>query len=78
MKATKDSVQYYTKGTVTISFPEDDVRCYWCRMLGLETKYDRFYCKMTGELLRSPKEYIGDQCPIVFEEETNGEEPDYL
>lgn len=77
MKNFKDGVQYSTKGTITVCFPEDDLCCHWCLMLGLESKMDRFYCKMTGELLKSPKEYIGEHCPIVFEEADHGQ-PEYL
>lgn len=65
MSAIKNQVTYYTKGTVTIAFPEDDVRCRLCPLL--ET-YARPQCRMTGEYLAEGY-LIGGMCPLKFEEE---------
>lgn len=68
MKDFKDGVSYYTKSTVDIFFPEDDVCCHWCPMLGIESKSDRAYCRRTGEYLTAPKFGIGLRCPLKFKE----------
>ena len=71
MKTFSKGVRYYTKSTVEISFPEDDVCCYRCPLMGTEYKPDREYCKRTGEYLPSPRHTIGFNCPLKFTEEDN-------
>lgn len=66
MKPFENGVRYYTKGVVFVGFPEDDICCHWCPMLGVELKTDRSYCRKTGEYLIFPKHGIGDRCPIEF------------
>lgn len=65
MPATKNSVEHYKSGTVSISFPDGDVRCQLCPLL--ET-YSRRQCRMTGEYLAEGY-LIGGLCPINFNEE---------
>lgn len=69
MKAFSKGVSYYTKATVEVGFPEDDVCCYWCPMMGVELKSDRHYCRHTGEYLTAPKDVIGFRCPLKMKEE---------
>ena len=69
MKDFSRGVGYYTKGKVEIGFPEDDVCCHWCPMMGVESRTERAYCRKTGEYLVSPKFVIGTQCPVRFETE---------
>jgi hypothetical protein len=66
MKQFSKGVSYYTKASVEIGFPEDDVCCHWCPLMGVESKTDRPYCKRTGEYLIVPKLDIGARCPIKF------------
>lgn len=66
MRTFSKGVSYYTKGTVNISFPEDDVCCYRCPLMGLESKSGREYCRRTGEYLPAPRDIIGFNCPIEF------------
>ena len=66
MRSFSRGVSYYTTGTVEIGFPEDDVCCYRCPMMGSEDKTHREYCKRTGEYLPAPKDIIGTFCPITF------------
>lgn len=66
MKDFSRGVSYYTKGTVDIGFPEDDICCRWCPFMGMELKVDRAYCKKTGEYLVAPNFIIGANCPINF------------
>lgn len=67
MKVFFKGVSYYTRSTVEISFPEDDVCCYRCPLMGTEYKPDREYCKRTGEYLPAPRDIIGFNCPLKFE-----------
>lgn len=71
MKDFSRGVSYYTKATVEIGFPEDDICCTWCPMMGVEIKSDRAYCRRTGEYLVAPKYVIGLNCPLKFKEESN-------
>lgn len=72
MKDFSRGVGYYTHGTVEISFPEDDLCCYRCPLMGVEIKSDREYCRSTGEYLPAPRHIVGLSCPIKFY--TNKEE----
>ena len=72
MKNFDKGVSYYTKGKVEVSFPEDDVCCYRCPLMGIESKSDREYCRRTGEYLPAPRHTIGYDCPINFKEENDG------
>lgn len=69
MKEFYNGVGYYTKATVEIGFPEDDICCHWCPLLGSEYKPSREYCKKTGEYLLAPKHTIGVNCPLNFRKE---------
>ena len=62
----ESGVSYYTKATVTLYFPEDDVRCGYCQLLGSD--HGQKYCRRTGEMIRDDR-YIGGMCPLEFEEE---------
>lgn len=66
MKDFSKGVKYYTKATLEIGFPEDDLCCYRCPLMGTEYKPDREYCKLTGEYLTAPKYVVGYRCPLVF------------
>ena len=68
MKNFSKGVAWYTHSTVDISFPEDDVCCWRCPLMGLESHSGREYCRRTGELLAAPKDIVGPSCPLVFEE----------
>lgn len=74
MRSFSRGVSYYTKGTVNIFFPEDDVCCYRCPMMGVELKSDREYCRSTGEYLPAPRDIVGFQCPIVIEKNIETEQ----
>jgi hypothetical protein len=69
MKNFSRGVSYYTKGTVEIGFPEDDICCWRCPMMGTETHTQREYCRRTGEYLPAPRDIIGMNCPIEFKKE---------
>ena len=65
MKKFPNGVSYYTKATVEIGFPEDQVCCAYCPML--ET-YARNQCRRTGEYLMDTRG-IGYYCPLILEKE---------
>lgn len=67
MKQFPGGVSYYTRASVEIGFPEDDICCHWCPFLASEYKLDREFCKKTGEILLAPKSTIGFNCPLKFE-----------
>lgn len=69
MKEFKNGVSYYTQAMVAISFPEDDICCYRCPLMGTEYKPNREYCRRTGEYLPSPMYTVGFECPLKFTEE---------
>lgn len=70
MKKFENGVRYFTRGMVSVHFPEDDVACVYCPMMGAEMKNERRYCRRTGEYLPAYEHSIGLDCPIKFEEET--------
>lgn len=71
MKKFDRGVSYYTQGTVNISFPEDDICCARCPLMGLESMSSREYCRRTGEYLPAPRDIIGFHCPIEFVKENS-------
>ena len=73
MKNFSKGVSYYTRSSVEIFFPEDDLCCYWCPLMGSEYKPDRAYCKKTGEYLLAPTVAVGERCPLRFEKKENEE-----
>lgn len=69
MKSFTNGVRFFTRSTVEISFPEDDVCCHHCPLMGVEMASSRTYCRRTGELLTATKDLIGFNCPLKFEKE---------
>lgn len=61
------NVLTYTSGTLTVNFPNGEVRCQWCPLMHREYGI-RCACKYTGEILPYPESSIGTLCPIQFEE----------
>ena len=73
MRTFSKGVSYYTRSTVDISFPEDDICCYRCPLMGVENRTDREYCRRTGEYLPAPRDVVGFYCPLEFEKENEDE-----
>ena len=67
MRSFSKGVSYYTQATVDISFPEDDVCCLRCPLMGIEMASSREYCRRTGEYLPAPRDIVGFHCPLIFE-----------
>lgn len=74
MRAFSKGVSYYTRSTVDIYFPEDDISCIRCPLMGIESQTQREYCRRTGEYLPAPRDIVGHNCPLRFEGEENGNE----
>lgn len=69
MPKFESGVSFYTKGqaTVSVNFPEDDIKCQYCEFCRSETDLKRWWCRLTGEMIYFPFMGIGDKCPIIFE-----------
>ena len=67
MKNFSNGVGWYTTATVEISFPEGDVCCARCPLMGIEMASSREYCRRTGEYLPAPRDIVGLNCPLIFE-----------
>lgn len=69
----QSGVQRYTVGTVTVSngFPNDEMRCKWCRFCHTDDSMrKRERCIITEELLYDIN-FIGTRCPMTFTKEAN-------
>lgn len=69
MKNFDKGVGWYTRATVEITFPEDDICCARCPLLGIEMASSRKYCRRTGEYLPAAEHFVGVNCPLQFNEE---------
>ena len=68
-------VSYYTFADLSIQFgfPEDEVKCKWCRFIRHYDSLDRDKCALTEEILYS-KEIRGIHCPLVILNEVKAED----
>lgn len=71
MKQFRNGVTYFTSATCDIHFPEADVVCWWCPLLSVESRAERYYCRRTGEYIPVPQSGIGYNCPLKFEKEND-------
>ena len=55
----------FAETTIQIAFPEDEVKCKWCRFLRHYDGLDRDKCALTEDILYS-KEIIGHNCPLTI------------
>ena len=65
MRQFDRGVSYYTKATVEIGFPENDLCCHWCPLMTRDPNL-RDICSKTGEILLAAKHVIGVDCPLKF------------
>ena len=68
-------VSYYTVAEcdIQVNFPEDEVKCKWCRFLKHYDGIDRDKCSLTDEILFS-REIIGHRCPLTILNDVKAEE----
>lgn len=66
----ENGVSYYSKGiaSVEVYFPEDDIRCQWCRFCRKDDM-GRHWCRITNEMIYNPLSGRGDDCPVEITEE---------
>ena len=72
MGAFDGGVTFYTYGRLEcdVAFPQDDVKCKWCRFLRLEMGL-RHRCSLTERILYSP-EHRPESCPLKMEVKIDG------
>ena len=68
-------VSSYTYADVTISvcFPEDEIKCKWCPFVRHYDGLNRDRCDLTSEILFST-EIIGQRCPLTILNNVKAEE----
>lgn len=71
IKKFENGVLRYTTGQalLSVSFPEDEIMCQWCKFCRSEDSLNRFWCRLTNEMIYNPYAGIGSKCPIEFKEE---------
>jgi hypothetical protein len=65
------SMYYRGKATVEATFPVDlhgraDVSCFQCKFFRRTAQL----CGLNGEICEYPQKYIGSQCPLNFDSES--------
>lgn len=67
---SKSECLQYRVGTanIKIAFPAGHETCQYCSMLGYESYYDRYYCRITDEWILNFKKERNEGCPIEWEE----------
>lgn len=63
----------FTEGIVEVAFPEDEVKCKWCKFMTHNDGLNRDKCFLTGEILFS-RELIGQKCPLTVINEVKTED----
>lgn len=68
-------VSYYTfaETTITVGFPEDELKCKWCPFIKHYDGLDRNKCGLTEDILFST-ELRGINCPLTILNEVKTEE----
>ena len=68
-------VRFYTfaETTIQIGFPEDEVKCKWCKFLKHYDNLDRDRCVLTEDILYT-RELRGLNCPLVILNDVETEE----
>lgn len=51
--------------TITVCFPEDEVKCKWCRFLRHYDGIDRDKCGLTEDIIFT-REFVGQNCPLTI------------
>ena len=69
MRKFENGVRWYTSGTLTINFPEDDICCGQCQLC-YEDNMRRPRCSLDNHLVYS-KEHISPFCRLVFDSMVN-------
>lgn len=68
----ENGVKWYTRGTVTLHFPEKAVCCANCPLIRSMEGGIQHICRLSGEILHNLNR-IGDHCPVDYWEEDEHE-----
>ena len=63
-----NGISYYTDGVVSlvVHFPENKVKCHYCRFCRSEPELKRFWCRLTNDMIYDPFcPGLPDGCPIM-------------
>lgn len=69
VKQFENGITHFTKAQaiVDVCFPEDEVRCHWCPFCRSEENLERYWCRLTNEMIYNPFSLRrGDKCPLIF------------
>ena len=65
----------FASAEIQVAFPEDEVKCKWCKFLRHYDGIDRDKCSLTDDILFS-REIIGFNCPLTILNTVKTEEID--
>lgn len=65
-------VRYYTRATLAVYFPEQDVCCHNC-CLGYRIERGLYKCPFTGQLNFEPDRSRQEDCPLKIEGDTRND-----
>lgn len=63
----------FAECTITVSFPEEEVKCKWCAFVRHYDGLNRDRCDLTHDILYST-ELIGHNCPLTILNTVKAEE----
>ena len=63
----------FADATVTVCFPESEVKCKWCKFLRHYDGIDRDKCALTEDIIFS-REFVGQNCPLTIINQIESEE----
>lgn len=70
-EVVKDHVYNFTHATATVDifFPENIVKCYYCKYIKFEYGLERYRCLLTDRIIYSPHSPgLPEGCPAKIEE----------
>ena len=72
----EDGIAFYTEAVVnkSVFFPEKEVRCQYCEFCRAEKDLERFWCRLTNDMIYNPySAVLPTSCPLVFAEDIKKE-----
>lgn len=69
VKQFENGIKFFTQGiaVIDVHFPEAEVRCHFCPFCRSEENLERYWCRLTNEMLYNPFSHQrGERCPLVF------------
>ena len=68
----KNGISFYTHAcaNIVIHFPENKIKCQYCRFCRSENDLKRFWCRLTEKMIYDPfAPGLPDECPFEILEE---------